>query len=64
MNDIVIFGVGLPDILLNLSYLLLVSGSLVRTILPLRLMIIVSTIAGFISGYILGYGSMVAWEAG
>ncbi len=43
---------------------MLVGGSLVRTILPLRIMIIVSTIAGFFSGWITGYNSMVMWEAG
>ncbi len=64
MDDGSILGIMLPDLLLHVSYLLLVLGSLVRTILPLRIMIIVSSIAGLISGYLTGYGSMVLWEAG
>jgi CRP-like cAMP-binding protein len=64
MDDALILGITLPDLLLHISYLLLVLGSLVRTILPLRIMIIVSSVAGLISGYLTGYGSMVLWEAG
>jgi len=64
MNDTEILGFQTSDLLLHLSYLMLVAGSFVRTILPLRIMIIVSTVAGFLSGLYTGYGSMVMWEAG
>lgn len=64
MNNETILGIETSELLLHLSYLMLIAGSLVRTILPLRIMIIVSTIAGFISGYLTGYDSMVMWEAG
>lgn len=57
-------GMPLSDLLLHMSYVLLIIASLVRNILPLRILIIASTITGFICGLITGYNAMVMWEAG
>ncbi len=64
MDTYGIFGIELPELLLHLSYLLLVIGSLVRTILPLRVLIIFSCIAGLLSGFFTDYDAMMIWEAG
>lgn len=61
--DGMVFGYPLAEILLHISYLMLVAGSLVKMILTFRVMILVSTVAGMVSGYLTGYQSMVLWEA-